>query len=272
MKQNAVTQDVASSTTKESAKVIAIKPRDMTALVSRRDQTTTSLLIAEKFEKEHRNVLLAIRNLEGLGCPQEFVRLNFKQTSYTDSLGRKQPCCTMTRDGFVMLTMGFTGRKAMQWKILFSEAFNQMEAIIRHIGSPEWNSERDKGKTARKFLVDTINTFVAYATGQGSTNAKTYFTSITKAVNTAVFPEKSATALKFDRDALSESELYRLSIAEYLTSTALVEAMADGLPYKDVFKVAKSRVKSFVQATGGNNLMAVEPSLQLPEVCSATAV
>lgn len=87
-----------------------------------------SLYVAKFFEKEHRDVLRAIRNLD---CSEEFTERNFALSKYKDSTGRKLPCYQMTRDGFVFLAMGFTGKKAAQFKEFYINRFNEMEAQIR---------------------------------------------------------------------------------------------------------------------------------------------
>lgn len=89
--------------------------------------TTTSLVIAQAFEKNHFDVLKAIKNLE---CSQNFTDSNFAVSEYTDSTGRKLPMYQITRDGFAFLAMGFTGKKAAAWKERFLEAFNAMEAAL----------------------------------------------------------------------------------------------------------------------------------------------
>lgn len=88
---------------------------------------TTSLLMAEKFNKEHYNVLRDIKKLE---CSDEFNALNFELVYYTDAKGEKRPMYLITRDGFVILGMGFTGKKAMEWKEKYIAAFNRMEQAI----------------------------------------------------------------------------------------------------------------------------------------------
>lgn len=98
-----------------------------TAIVSR-DLRTSSLIIADKFEKLHKNVIRDIRQLE---VPDEFNRLNFEPVEYEDCKGETRPSYNITRDGFVILVMGFTGAKAMHWKLKFLEAFNRMEAELR---------------------------------------------------------------------------------------------------------------------------------------------
>lgn len=93
--------------------------------------TTTSLQVAEHFGKLHKNVMLAIQNLE---CSQEFSRLNFKPTSFEvnqpNGGTRKSPAYTITRDGFVFLAMGFTGKDAAKWKEAYIAAFNAMESEL----------------------------------------------------------------------------------------------------------------------------------------------
>ncbi len=84
----------------------------------------SSLKVAEHFGKRHKNVIRAIKSLD---VPEDFKRLNFEPVEYVDRKGEKRPAYLMTRDGFVLLAMGFTGRKAMEWKIRYIEAFNAME-------------------------------------------------------------------------------------------------------------------------------------------------
>jgi Rha family phage regulatory protein len=91
----------------------------------------TSLQVAERFGKRHDNVIRAIKSL---GCGEEFSLLNFEERDYVDERGKLQPMVEMTRDGFALLAMGFTGPQAMAWKIQFLKAFNQLEqAYIEQI-------------------------------------------------------------------------------------------------------------------------------------------
>ena len=90
---------------------------------------TTSLKIAECFDKEHKNVLADIRNLLA-DCPDEFGRLNFQPSSYTNEQGKTQPMYIVYFDGFMLLVMGYTGKKALQMKLAYIEAFNAMRAKL----------------------------------------------------------------------------------------------------------------------------------------------
>ncbi len=86
--------------------------------------TTTSLDVAEKFGKQHKDVLKAIRNLE---CSEEFSRRSFAPANYLDSQGKNRSMYRISRDGFSILVMGFNGKEAGRWKEAYITAFNLME-------------------------------------------------------------------------------------------------------------------------------------------------
>jgi Rha family phage regulatory protein len=88
---------------------------------------TNSLNVAGVFEKPHSSVLKAIRSLN---LPDTFNAVNFYSVDYVDAKGEKRPMVNLTRDGFTLLAMGFTGPKAMKFKLAYIEAFNRMEAEL----------------------------------------------------------------------------------------------------------------------------------------------
>ena len=93
---------------------------------------TTSRKIAEVFEKQHKDVLRVIRELD---IPEDFGQRNFTPAEYeaVNNLGKavKYPEYLITRDGFVILAMGFTGKKAMEFKVAYINAFNAMEEELK---------------------------------------------------------------------------------------------------------------------------------------------
>ena len=82
----------------------------------------TSLDIAETFGKEHKQVLRDIREIK---CSAEFGRHNFTPTSYIDQWNRTQPMYYVTRDGFTLLAMGYTGEKALKFKEGYIKQFSR---------------------------------------------------------------------------------------------------------------------------------------------------
>lgn len=90
--------------------------------------TTTSLKIAEYFGKLHKHILEKIKDLQ---CSEEFTRTNFRPSEYIDNSGKSNLMYQITKDGFVFLTMGFTGTKAAKFKEDYINEFNRMEAQLK---------------------------------------------------------------------------------------------------------------------------------------------
>ena len=100
---------------------------------------TTSLKVAETFEKKHQHVL---RDIDSLKKDVSNFGHMFEETSIKDSYGREQRAYFMNRDGFTLLAMGYTGKKALQFKLKYIEAFNKMEKTIREQELPQTPEER----------------------------------------------------------------------------------------------------------------------------------
>lgn len=114
--------------------VVQVAPTDQElslVAVENEHAVTTSLRVAEVFGKQHKNV---VRDIKSLDCSEEFRELNFEPSKidYQNGNIKKQlPMYYITRDGFMFLVMGFTGKTAAKWKEAYIKAFNEMEAKIR---------------------------------------------------------------------------------------------------------------------------------------------
>ena len=113
---------------------------------------TTSLLVAETFEKEHRNVLKSIRKL--MSATNVAVAQMFDETTYVNEQGKEQPMFFMNRDGFTLLAMGFSGEKALKFKVDYINAFNKMEAELK--------SQQTKQLSAAESLLQSVQLLVAH--------------------------------------------------------------------------------------------------------------
>ena len=170
---------------------------------------TSSVKVAEVFEKEHKNVL---RDIEQLKKDVLNFEPMFLEDSYQDSYGRNQKCYLMNRDGFALLAMGFTGEKALKFKADFISAFNSMENELKRIYEErqQWVIEREKGKLVRHILTDTIKMKVS-----DSPHKKFMYPNYTKLIYKTLFG-KSFDDLK---------KLYGVkpkeSVRDYLTSEQL---------------------------------------------------
>lgn len=173
----------------------------------------TSLDIAETFGKEHKNVLRDIKQLE---CSDEFGQLNFEPSSYINQQNKEQPMYFITRDGFTLLVMGYTGEKAMKFKEAYIRQFNAMEKAL--IGKLK---EREKGIAVRQALTNALQ--------QSQENERMHghaYSTYTNIVYKAVFG-KDANHLREEygiskkenlRDRFSEEELKAVQSVEMIVS------------------------------------------------------
>lgn len=90
--------------------------------------TVPSMQVAENFGKQHKHVLEAI---ESIKAENSAVTPMFIESTYQAGTGKNYKCYDLTRDGFSLLVMGFTGKKALEWKLKYIEAFNLMEAKLK---------------------------------------------------------------------------------------------------------------------------------------------
>ncbi len=184
--------------------------------------TTTSLKVAEKFEKQHKDVLESIRNLTADNSAAKF----FSESTYK-SRGKEYPMYEMDRDGFSLLVMGFTGEKALKWKIDYINAFNSMEQILKskiQTERQQWQIERDKGVVIRHILTDTIKMKIA-----DSPNKRFAYPNYTNLIYRTLF-KKSAKELEQDfgvkpkeylRDYFTGSDLEKVQSMEMLVSSLI---------------------------------------------------
>lgn len=103
---------------------------------------TNSLLVAEKFGKNHKDVIEVITSIlvkaeNSAQTDNQQLAKMFALVEYDVPLNngtgavRKAPMYVMNRDGFTLLAMGFTGEKALKFKLDYINAFNQMEETIK---------------------------------------------------------------------------------------------------------------------------------------------
>lgn len=173
----------------------------------------TSLDIAGTFEKRHDNVLKDIRELE---CSNEFRLLNFEESYYVNSQNKRQPMYYMTKDGFTLLVMGYTGEKAMRFKEAYIKQFNAMEKAL--IGKMK---EREKGIAVRQALTKALQQSKENERMHGHAYS-TYTNCIYKVLfgmNAKQLREKYQIGKKDNlRDCFTEEELKAIQSMECLVS------------------------------------------------------
>lgn len=187
----------------------------------------TSLDVAETFGKEHYHVIEDIREIASKISTPEFSGL-FYETEYKASNGKKNPMYYMNRDGFTLLVMGYTGEKAMQFKMAYIKQFNAMEKAL--IGKVK---EREKGIAVRQALTNAIK-----ESGENERMHGHAYSTYTDLIYKAVLG-KSAKQLREElgiekqdnlRDSLSAEELAKVKSVEMVVS-GLVDC---GWGYDDI--------------------------------------
>lgn len=170
--------------------------------------------VAETFEKRHGDVL---RDIEKLDCSIDFTERNFALSSYKDASGKSNKMYYITRDGFTILAMGYTGVKAMRFKEAYIRQFNAMEKAL--IGKMK---EREKGIAVRHALTNALQ--------QSQENERMHvyaYSTYTNIVYKAVFG-KNAAQLREEygiskkdnlRDYFSEEELKAVQNIEMCISS-----------------------------------------------------
>lgn len=187
----------------------------------------TSLDVAETFGKEHYHVIEDIREIASKISTPEFSGL-FYETEYKASNGKKNPMYYMNRDGFTLLVMGYTGEKAMQFKMAYIKQFNAMEKAL--IGKVK---EREKGIAVRQALTNAIK-----ESGENERMHGHAYSTYTDLIYKVVLG-KSAKQLREElgigkqdnlRDSLSTEELAKVKSVEIVVS-GLVDC---GWGYDDI--------------------------------------
>lgn len=208
---------------------------------------TTSLKVAEYFDKNHQHVMRDIRNLidESKGLSNFGQSALFIETTYTNKQNKQQPMFLITRDGFSLLTMGFTGKKALQFKLKFIDAFNKMEARLAALTPDERErlEIRQAGKVKRRALTDAIKPFEQR---ERPKSASMYYALPTKFIQSELcgIPNKgrdtatgqqlllcalleSAGSNTFNRDNL-QGKSYKQALSDVKTTTSFLKRVFEG--------------------------------------------
>lgn len=122
-------------------------------VIQNRQAVTTSLQVAESFEKRHDHILRDIKTIKK-DVPN-FGEMFF-ETNSPDRYGRDRRIYLLNRDGFTLLAMGFNGKKALQFKLKYIEAFNQMEQSLLEQRQPTYHLPQNF-KEALYMLAESVD-------------------------------------------------------------------------------------------------------------------
>lgn len=207
---------------------------------------TTSLKIAEKFDKEHAHVLRDIRDME---CSDTFRESNFGLSSYKSEQGKTLPMYEVTRDGFTLLAMGYTGKEAMKFKEDYINAFNAMENELKRIYTErqQWQIERDKGVVIRHILTDTIKMKIT-----DSPHKRFAYPNYTNLIYRALF-DKTAKELEQEYGVKSKENLRDFFTGEDLARVQSMEILISSLincgwGYSEIKEFVQNNARKMIES------------------------
>lgn len=193
-----------------------------------------SLEVSKKFNKRHVDVIRSLENLITQNCT---VKSMFHVSNYKADNGQTYKKYFMNRDGFSLLVMGFTGKEALEWKLKYIKAFNEMEKFILEKQSKEWIATRHQGKLTRKNETDTIKNLVEYAKNQGSEHADKLYMTYSKLAN--------KTAGVTSRDGATIPQLNNLTLIENIILHVIDSGIMADKHYKEIYQDCKKQLESF---------------------------
>lgn len=214
---------------------------------------TTSLIVAKHFEKRHDLVIRDIRTLIGQmasvsqsaevrnGVNKPTSPMFFESTYQTEESGRKYPMFFMNKDGLTLLAMGFTGEKALKFKLAFIQAFNAMEKALLNQQNEEWRAIRQAGKRGNKKMCTVIHdVIIPLARAAGSTTADDkFYMTYQKAVNRAAKIQPNS------RDELPLGQLYEVEKLQNIVEVSVRGLAARGEGYKQIYKGTNQTLENY---------------------------
>jgi|JI8StandDraft_1071087.scaffolds.fasta_scaffold55004_4 phage regulator Rha-like protein len=238
------------TTASKPQRASAVPTTEQIVAVVGNQPTTTSVSIAEIFDRPHKNVL---QSLDGLTADGTIDRLYFKPIFYTDEMNREQRAYQLSERAALIAMPFIGGRKSREGQRTLVDAFLAARKEVNRLqqlhSDPTWQQARLEGKATRIAETDTIKTFIEYSKLQGSRSASRYYMVLSKETNRSLFFIDGACGRDF-RDRLTPQQLASLAMGERIVERSLLESMAAKTYYKDAFRAAADRVRQFASLIG----------------------
>lgn len=198
---------------------------------------TTSEVIAEAAGMNRRTVNRLIQTHKA--DFEEFGRVRFEITPLKTKGGVQSVTVYHLNEqqATLLMTYARNTETVRAFKKELVKQFYAMRSLLLERNSPIWQDTRALTKAVRKQETDAIRELVEYATGQGSTHAARYYTSISRIAN--------KTAGITDRDAAHVEQLTALMLIERVISDEIRAGIAAGNPYRDIFTAIQQRLTTF---------------------------
>jgi phage regulator Rha-like protein len=227
---------------------------DVQLSIVEREPRVDSRLIADRLGTDHRSTFRLLTKFK-----TEFEHLGMMRFEIAPSAsGQHQKFAFLNEDQAIfLLTLTRNTPKVVTLKLALTKAFKQArESVLSmrqlHLDR-EWQQARQDGKAMRQAVAEAIADFVAYAKRQGSINARRYFITITLMTCRALFvfePGFERLMAPKIRDYLDASQLTALAAVEDALGKELRAGMAQGWPYKDIYRQTRKRAQKVAAVLG----------------------
>lgn len=194
----------------------------------------SSRYVAKHFDKRHndfvRDIEKIIRELKeaDVSGPEHW----FKESLYRTTRNNTYTEYLMTRDGFSLIAMGLTGRKALEWKIKYIEAFNSMEDQLDY----------NRARSIRGKHLSSLEQFSNYSKKMGAAHASVHYATFGDNTTALKLVASSPESTEEFLDALEDMSRPTMLVAEALALNSLSEGVRNGYPVKDIYIKAMQKV------------------------------
>jgi len=203
---------------------------------------TTTLAISEGINNDHNSVVLLLKKYSYL---EDFSGIEFHKYKKEKGAGRAAEVAYLSElQATILITLMKNSPEVIDFKVKLAKAFFKQRKILQQImiqkENEEWLIKRSETKVMRRECTDVIQEFIEYAKEQGSKSAEKYYMNFSRMELTGLFliEQKYPSA----RDVMSIRQLNLIEMADEAVSISLKESMANKIPYKECYQIAKEKI------------------------------
>lgn len=209
---------------------------------------TNTLIVSEGLDLAHNSVMKLVDKYKDRLETDETLRFEIRKSG-----GRPVRIAWLNEWQFLFLaTLMRNSETVLSFKQKLTKEFIKQRKLIAHLltqrHNADWQLQREQGKIARREGTDTIQKFVEYAKLQGSTKPDMYYMALSKVENKALFIVTETFGNL--REVLDGMQLQIIASADIAVAKALQDGMDKGLPYKEIYQLAKERLEQFAEIVG----------------------
>lgn len=205
---------------------------------------TTTWIISENLKLQHKSVLKLLSEHSNIAELERF------EIAEVRTKGRPIKIALLNEiQAIILVSLMKNTPEVIDFKVKLATDFVKQRRLLQQILSQKQNAEyfaeREQGKLTRRETTDTIKEFIEYAIAQGSKNALRYYSNISKMEITGLFLIQQ----KFPnmREVLNTKQLHILKCADMAVQESLIEGMVAGLPYKEIYQLAKTKIEAIAK-------------------------